>query len=160
MYKQVMHFPQINILPLQLYVNNAAYVYNEETGEIEMLSQVDSVDDLQVRDWCQSMSSNDIKSVLLSWLDNIMQEIFVRRFNHHSGFLGNVSPNDAIDIDQIPILATTFYMQRPDSVLSLWMHDKVSPCTGCRVDSLIRCDFTNIFSLVWFFICLLFHIRY
>ena len=32
----------------QLYVNNAAYVYNEETGEIEMLSQVDSVDDLQV----------------------------------------------------------------------------------------------------------------
>ena len=33
----------------QLYVNNAAYVYNEETGEIEMLSQVDSVDDLQVR---------------------------------------------------------------------------------------------------------------
>ena len=49
MYKQVMHFPQINILPLQLYVNNAAYVYNEETGEIEMLSQVDSVDDLQVR---------------------------------------------------------------------------------------------------------------
>ena len=49
MYQQVMHFPQINILPLQLYVNNAAYVYNEETGEIEMLSQVDSVDDLQVR---------------------------------------------------------------------------------------------------------------
>ena len=47
-------------------MNNAAYVYNEETGEIEMLSQVDSVDDLQVRDWCQSMSSNDIKSVLLS----------------------------------------------------------------------------------------------
>ena len=32
----------------QLYVNNAAYVYSEETGEIEMLSQVDSVDDLQV----------------------------------------------------------------------------------------------------------------
>lgn len=31
----------------KLYVNNAAYVYNEETGEIEMLSQVDSVDDLQ-----------------------------------------------------------------------------------------------------------------
>ena len=34
----------------KLYVNNAAYVYNEETGEIEMLSQVDSVDDLQVKD--------------------------------------------------------------------------------------------------------------
>ena len=32
----------------QLYVNNAAYVYNEETGEIEMLSQVDSMEDLQV----------------------------------------------------------------------------------------------------------------
>ena len=66
-----------------------------------------------------------------------MQEIFVRRFNHHSGFLGNVSPNDAIDIDQIPILATTLYMQRPDSVLSLWMHDKVFPCTG------VLCGFTD-----------------
>ena len=31
-------------------MNNAAYVYNEETGEIEMLSQVDSVDELQVKD--------------------------------------------------------------------------------------------------------------
>ena len=37
-----------SIVFFQLYVNNAAYVYNEETGEIEMLSQVDSVDDLQV----------------------------------------------------------------------------------------------------------------
>ena len=32
----------------QLYVNSAAYVYNEETGEIEMLSQVDTAEDLQV----------------------------------------------------------------------------------------------------------------
>ena len=41
--------------PLQLYVNNAAYVYNEETGEIEQLSQVDSVEDLQVT-WASFIS--------------------------------------------------------------------------------------------------------
>lgn len=33
----------------KLYVDNIAYVYNEETGEIEMLSQVDSVEDLQLQ---------------------------------------------------------------------------------------------------------------
>ena len=47
-------------------MNNAAYVYNEETGEIEMLSQVDSVDDLQVRHPVVNVQGVSKKKVL-SW---------------------------------------------------------------------------------------------
>ena len=84
----------------QLYVNNAAYVYNEETGEIEMLSQVDSVDDLQVRILPVTLFHYSYTTVL-------KQEHL--QYQHHD----------------FPCSFNRQTMQRPDSVLSLWMYDKV-----------------------------------